>query len=234
MCLRRLRHPQRRVRLLRLGLRKRRLRRNHHLLSHHYRALPPPPSCPAPGTVNPMDIMPASTEPEVWHRTDYELLVSSHSRLAAASLPPDHQNSNDNTDSDLSTMLDTPLTVVAPRLATATEPPTPAQATERLVQDPPRLDAAYAADKHSPHHLSPLPTPEPGAHRRHLSDESTDPSSHNTPFTHLDGHTPESSINSDLRHSSSPQPVASSAKPDVFRCNIFGCHQTFDQQHKLK
>ncbi|KAF4124575.1 ZnF C2H2 [Geosmithia morbida] len=32
----------------------------------------------APVTVNPMDIMPASTESELWHRTDFQMLASSH------------------------------------------------------------------------------------------------------------------------------------------------------------
>ncbi|PFH62769.1 hypothetical protein XA68_11992 [Ophiocordyceps unilateralis] len=53
-------------------------------------ASPSPPAYPAPGTVNPMDIMPASTESEVWHRTEQELLGFSHGRAAFGSSPVQH------------------------------------------------------------------------------------------------------------------------------------------------
>ncbi|PHH72026.1 hypothetical protein CDD80_4825 [Ophiocordyceps camponoti-rufipedis] len=50
---------------------------------------PSPPSCPAPGTVNPMDIMPASTEAEVWHRTEQQLMDYTVGRSPPADIADD-------------------------------------------------------------------------------------------------------------------------------------------------
>ncbi|KAL6871419.1 hypothetical protein J3F83DRAFT_665799 [Trichoderma novae-zelandiae] len=44
---------------------------------HQFQKSPSPPVA-APGTVNPMDIMPASTETEVWHRTEHQLYEAFH------------------------------------------------------------------------------------------------------------------------------------------------------------
>ncbi|KAM4064905.1 Zinc finger domain-containing protein [Hirsutella rhossiliensis] len=210
-----------------------------------FKTSPSPPSYPAPGTVNPMDIMPASTETEVWHRTEHELFVSSHGRTAAASVPPDHQGSNDNdinTDSAPSTALETPSTVVPPRTVLAAKSPTPMEVPEQIVQDQPTDDDTSVADFPSQDHISPLTLSQPGRHQRYLSEQSvplqgpgsTDLSSHNTPSTQLDSPTPESLTSSDFRHSVSPQSVVSSVKTGVFRCDETGCHQAFDQPHKLK
>ncbi|KAH6607186.1 hypothetical protein Trco_003499 [Trichoderma cornu-damae] len=54
-----------------------------------FRKSPSPPVA-APGTVNPMDIMPASTESEVWHRTEHQLYEAFHKPPPSgpAALPP--------------------------------------------------------------------------------------------------------------------------------------------------
>ncbi|EQL03303.1 Zinc finger transcription factor ace1 [Ophiocordyceps sinensis CO18] len=151
---------------------------------------PSPPSYPAPGTVNPMDIMPASTESELWHRTEHELLTSSHGRPAAVSHFPEHQCSNardNNTDSAPSTALETPSTVVPPRTAPAAKSPTPMEIPERMVEVHAMDHDASIADTLSQHPISPLPLPHTSGHQRHLSDQSiplqgpgsTDLSSHN-------------------------------------------------------
>lgn len=215
------------------------------LIDSSLKACPSPPSYPAPGTVNPMDIMPASTETEVWHRTEHELFASSHGPPVAALLAPDHQSSKDNdnsTDSAPSTALETPSTVVPSRTVLIAEPPLPSQIPEQTVQKQSMGDDPSISDIHSRLARSPSAMSQPRRHQRFLSDQSiplqgpgsTDLSSHNTPSTQLDSPTPESLTSSDFRHSVSPQSVLSSVKTGVFRCDEPGCHQAFDQPHKLK
>ncbi|PHH88831.1 hypothetical protein CDD83_6989 [Cordyceps sp. RAO-2017] len=203
---------------------------------------PSPPAHPAPGTVNPMDIMPASTESELWYRNEHELL-SAYRHPAAVSPVPDHEKrmSNPDTERAPSVAPPTPSTTVPHQAAAAaTESATPTQAKG---QDGPQGDDVLMTDAQQPHpDPSPPAVPEPGRYPSHTSDlstlfqgpGSTDLSSHNTPSTQLDSPTPESLNSSDFRHSVSPQSGNSTLKMGIFRCDVPGCQQVFDQPHKLK
>ncbi|KAL3955059.1 hypothetical protein ACCO45_010622 [Purpureocillium lilacinum] len=193
-----------------------------------------PPAHPAPGTVNPMDIMPASTESEVWHRTEQQLLASSYQSSVAIS--------------PLGQELDAGYTqtVTSPSPTNPTRPEDE-QATDLAVA----ADEAHLGindhdilmpDRDAHDHLSPSAMPDSNRHPSYPSDQSTpypehsstNPSSHNTPSTQVDSPSSASMNSSDYRHSVSPQPVLPSLKPGVFRCAEPGCNQVFDQPHKLK
>ncbi|PNY22686.1 Zinc finger transcription factor ace1 [Tolypocladium capitatum] len=169
------------------------------------------PACPAPGTVNPMDIMPATTESEVWHRTEHQLFVSSYDSPERISPPPEHCRS-----------------------AALTQPPTPTEMTWHVererVEDRSDMHLTPLTIPESGRHPSypsdqSTPFPGPG---------STDPSSHNTPSTQIDSPSSESMHGSDFRHSVSPQPLAPSPNAGVFRCNEPGCNQVFERSNKLR
>jgi hypothetical protein len=225
---------------------------------HRFKASPSPPAHPAPGTVNPMDIMPASTESELWHRTEHQLHVSSYE--SPPQLPSFMECANTAHD---------PTTATAMAMAQSPKQPVddeslpqPMMDTAPSIQTPPQLpmqeeraeteddvvmvdlpsygnlsshlgdnmnSLLHVGSDRRPSNHSELSTPFPGA-------GSTDASSHNTPSTLLDSPSPASIHSSDFRHSASPQLAQGgpSEKSSVFRCDEPGCHQTFDQPHKLK
>jgi hypothetical protein len=209
----------------------------------HFRPSPSPPTQAAPGTVNPMDIMPATTFSERWHQTEHQLYLSSHPEASLSHQPP----------------LDVPEIEVA-----ESDPP------PKTVIDPPQLDedseesnqlapTQFELDPGSElshgtnvegltgslqGHLS--PGMGPGGRRPSYASEvstpmrdapSTVPSSQNTPSTLLDTDSPKSSGSSDFRHSASPPAVTEGLAGEgghIHRCKEPGCTQSFDQLHKLK
>ncbi|KAF5656466.1 hypothetical protein FHETE_10987 [Fusarium heterosporum] len=206
----------------------------------NFNATQSPPSNPAPGTVNPMDIMPASTESEVWHRTDYQLYVSQSSpqQPPPSTEPPRHEGPVDSP-SPFTLPPNTPQAQPLPVIHS----PTPTQNDVSLKKDPEDTHDVSMSDIPSNNHLSPLPdssirhqsypsdmsTPQPGP-------ASTNPSSLNTPATQLDTPSPHSGGSSDYRHSVSPGNGGSNLSPKngVHACDEPGCNQVFDQPHKLK
>ncbi|KAL6797719.1 hypothetical protein GGI42DRAFT_83266 [Trichoderma sp. SZMC 28013] len=224
---------------------------------HQFRKSPSPPVA-SPGTVNPMDIMPASTETEVWHKTEHQLYEAFHKPSLsdpAASLPQEGPANGAVMPSPSPTPPETQLqpvfTVQSPGstnhtefipdyITTTTNPNTDnGQANAQLdngdvvMQDaslPPNHDHSLAApDGRHPSYPSDHSTPLPGP-------SFTDVSSQNTPSTGLDTPSPESVGSSDFRHSASPHSGAGSHSPrtGVYRCDEPGCNQSFDQPHKLK
>jgi hypothetical protein len=208
------------------------------------KASPSPPINPAPGTVNPMDIMPASTESELWHRTEHELHVSSfespsklpsfmeqvdsgHTPASSSQSPAeipsdlvmsDYVNTGDFTsEQELAEKDDTVMTDM------------PVQNAMLNLSNQHMSSSLQVNTSRRPSNISEHSTPFPGA-------ASTDASSHNTPSTLLDSPSPESMHSSDFRHSASPNlaQVVPSEKATVFRCDKIGCTQVFDQPHKLK
>ncbi|KAI9163395.1 hypothetical protein HJFPF1_05005 [Paramyrothecium foliicola] len=209
---------------------------------------PSPPAHPAPGTVNPMDIMPASTESELWHRTEHQLYVSSYESPPQLPSFIEQANTANNLATSHSPALDSslqqPLDSAQPSINATPEFISPEELAEKddiVMTDIPSYTSTFipsttqqnsllqVAPSRRPSNPSEHSTPFPGA-------ASTDASSHNTPSTLLDSPSPESMHSSDFRHSASPPLVQSapSEKTSVFRCDELGCNQTFDQPHKLK
>ncbi|KAJ4194348.1 hypothetical protein NW767_007031 [Fusarium falciforme] len=204
-----------------------------------------PPTNPAPGTVNPMDIMPASTESEVWHRTDYQMYMAQSSPNPgplpeASPMPEGPSHREEPTDSP------SPLTLPPnnPQPLPIIQSPTPTQNESVLKQEPIEVQDVQMDEIPSHSHLSPLPdlnsrhasypsdasTPQPGP-------ASTNASTLNTPATQLDTPSPNSVANSsDYQHSVSPRNGATNLSPrnGAYACDEPGCHQVFDQPHKLK
>lgn len=209
----------------------------------NFNASQSPPSHPAPGTVNPMDMMPASTESELWHRTNYELYVAQSSpQQLHPSMEPGRNDGPVDSPSPLTLAPNTPQP--RPQLLPVIQSPTPTQSETTLKkEEPDESQDVSMSDIPSNHHLSPLPdssvrhpsypsdasTPQPGP-------ASTNPSSLNTPATQLDTPSPHSGAFSDHRPSVSPGNGASNLSPKngVYACDEPGCHQVFDQAHKLK
>lgn len=187
-----------------------------------------------------MDIMPASTESEVWHRTEHRLLASTHGWPQVASpLPEQHYQGMDYAPAASPPL---PPAAAQPKTTQTTQSPTPTEAREHVKAERALVHDIAMADAH-PNDLSPSTMAEASRHPSFPSDQSTsfrgpgsttDPSSHNTPSSQMDSPTPESMNSSDFRHSVSPQPGAPSLKPGQFTCDVPGCHQAFDQPHKLK
>ncbi|KAM0439594.1 hypothetical protein ACHAPT_000686 [Fusarium lateritium] len=210
-----------------------------------FHASPSPPTHPAPGTVNPMDIMPASTESEVWHRTDYQMYMAQSSPNPGplpetTPLPEDQSHREEPTDSP------SPLTLPPnnPQPLPIIQSPTPTQNESSLKQEHAEAQDILMDDIPSHSHLSPLPdfnsrhasypsdasTPQPGP-------TSTNPSTLNTPATQLDTPSPNSvATSSDYQHSVSPRNGATNVSPGngVYACDTPGCLRVFDQPHKLK
>lgn len=210
----------------------------------------PSPPVAAPGTVNPMDIMPASTEAEVWHRTEHQLYEAFHkpspsdpaidtTMPSPSPTPPENQ-------------AQPTFTVQTPGSTNRTEfiPDTSGNinSNNNSNNDQQQLDTGDvvmldAEAALPPTHDHTLTAPD-GRHPSYPSDQSTplpgpaftDVSSQNTPSTQLDTPSPQSVGSSDFRHSASPQSGAGSHSPrtGVYRCEEPGCNQTFDQPHKLK
>ncbi|KAJ4140175.1 hypothetical protein NW768_001530 [Fusarium equiseti] len=209
----------------------------------NFNASQSPPSHPAPGTVNPMDMMPASTESELWHRTNYQLYVAQSS---PHQLPPSTEPSRDERPVDSPSPLTLAPNTPQPQtqLLPIVHSPTPTQSESALKkEEPDESQDVSMSDIPSNNHLSPMPdtgdrhqsypsdasTPQPGP-------ASTNPSSLNTPATQLDTPSPHSGVSSDHRPSVSPGNGANNLSPKngVYACDEPGCHQVFDQAHKLK
>lgn len=212
---------------------------------------PSPPLHPAPGTVNPMSIMPASSESERWYKTDYELSNLSSSPPVLTSAPavqevpvggpvaPSEAVSPENQGTfqapDMQQLSPEPTLPFESHLPTRHD-------TDKTVM-PDSSGDVQMADIHSQNFL--LPGPDPNRHLSYPSDHSTpapglastNPSTHTSPNTENDTPSPESSgIHSDFRHSMSPPVAGHSPRhgTERFACSMPGCGQVFDQHHKLK
>ncbi|TWU77008.1 hypothetical protein ED733_007563 [Metarhizium rileyi] len=202
-----------------------------------FKASPSPPTFPAPGTVNPMDIMPASTESELWHRTEHQLSTSYGSS-------PGHSSTSDPAEQEqLSTSTPPPTSALSPSdPAQASQSSTPTnESTGPGLQAMDETDVSMV-DVHSHDHLSPSMIQNNGRHESCTSDgstqyhgpHSTGPSTENTPSTQFDSPSPGSVNSSEIRISASPQPGLASPRTGLHRCDEPGCSQVFDQAHKLK
>ncbi|KAJ6783516.1 hypothetical protein PWT90_02047 [Aphanocladium album] len=193
---------------------------------------PSPPHNPAPGTVNPMDIMAPSTESEQWHRTEYQLYASSYESPPPQPLQPpaelDHVSPHSLNQASSPEV----------HVSSANEEDTPEQPSfgqNQIVMGEDNLlhAANMTASGRHPSFPSEYSTPLPGP-------GFTDVSSQNTPSTQLDTPSPDSRNSSDFRHSASPGLVANHVpspvkNPDgMYYCDEPGCAQSFDQPHKLK
>ncbi|PTB70360.1 hypothetical protein BBK36DRAFT_1108947 [Trichoderma citrinoviride] len=222
---------------------------------HQFRKSPSPPVA-APGTVNPMDIMPASTETEVWHRTEHQLYEAFHKVSTSDPVSVPAQDASSTMPSPSPTPPETqpqPIFTIQSPGETSHTGLTPDHIiitntnanTHNDKADPQRDngDVAMLDATLTPNHDHSLAAPD-GRHPSYPSDHSTplpgpsftDVSSQNTPSTQLDTPSPESMGSSDFRHSASPHSGAGSHSPrtGAYRCDEPGCNQSFDQPHKLK
>ncbi|KAL7947910.1 hypothetical protein V8C42DRAFT_342904 [Trichoderma barbatum] len=217
---------------------------------HQFRKSPSPPVA-APGTVNPMDIMPASTETEVWHKTEHQLYEAFHKPSTGGPVALPQEGFADGavmpspSPTPPETQLQPIFTVQSPGSTNHTEF-IPDRINSNKDQAHTQLDSADVVMLEAtlpPNHDHSLAAPD-GRHPSYPSDHSTplpgpsftDVSSQNTPSTQLDTPSPESVGSSDFRHSASPHSGAGSHSPrtGVYRCDEPGCNQSFDQPHKLK
>lgn len=190
-----------------------------------------PPFHPAPGTVNPMDIMPASTQSEHWHRTEHQLFSTSHES------PPPMGELMDQ-------MPTSPPAQPLPEAEPSTFSP-PAEDISWLEPD----DTVYEQivnEGLEKHYLSAdgagLSDPQNGLSPDWMSPPpaaaSTDISSSLTPLSQPEVTSPESIAASNGRPSASPLALPQHAgSPEAlgnFQCTQPGCTQSFDQKHKLK
>lgn len=201
-----------------------------------------PPVHAGPGTVNPMDIMPASSEPERWHRTDHDLYMVAHGSPSTSVSPAAQSQPQFSpvVNPVSSPPAASPLTL-PPHLEEPLRHDTDQTIKQEHMSDQPQdVEMSNVPSENYLH-----PDPDPGRHFSYPSDQSTpfhglastNPSSHNTPSTlHTDTPSPESSgVASDFRHSVSP--AASNPSPrhgqGHFACTVPDCGQVFDQHHKL-
>ncbi|KAL6410338.1 hypothetical protein AUP68_06757 [Ilyonectria robusta] len=205
-----------------------------------FRASASPPTNPAPGTVNPMDIMPATTESEMWHRTEHQLYMTYNPPSSPSALP-----SSDQSPPEVPTDSPSPLTL-PPNFPLATpiiQSPTPTQREMSFKRDPAEDQDVFMVD--IPTHIHLTPAPDHDRHSSYPSDASTplpgpastNPSTLNTPATQLDTPSPNSEVNSsDYHHSVSPNNgnLNLSPKAGTYPCDEPNCNQVFDQPHKLK
>lgn len=201
-----------------------------------FKMAPSPPLHPAPGTVNPMDIMPATTESEVWHRTEQQLYMSYNQ-----SSPPMPQTQSPGREESEEALSPFSLPQSTTQPTPIVQSPTPTQRDSFKVE--PADDDVPMTDIPSHNHLSPMPDYN-ARHSSYNSDSSTplpgpassNPSTQNTPATQLDSPSPKSEGTSDYRHSASPNNILNSLSPRTgsYPCDEPGCSQVFDQPHKLK
>ncbi|KAL7816631.1 hypothetical protein V8C26DRAFT_400047 [Trichoderma gracile] len=227
---------------------------------HQFRKSPSPPIA-APGTVNPMDIMPASTETELWHRTEHQLYEAFHKASTSdpVALPPQESSampSPSPTPPETQPQPQPIFTIQSPGATSHTGLPpdhiissnntnanTNTAQNDQAHSHHDNGDVAMLEAPLPPNHDHSLAAPD-GRHPSYPSDHSTplpgpsftDVSSQNTPSTQLDTPSPESMGSSDFRHSASPHSGAGSHSPrtGAYRCDEPGCNQAFDQPHKLK
>ncbi|UKZ74285.1 hypothetical protein TrVFT333_001947 [Trichoderma virens FT-333] len=191
---------------------------------HQFRKSPSPPVA-APGTVNPMDIMPASTETEVWHKTEHQLYEAFHK--PSRSDPPILSQDG---------------------LANGAVMPSPSPTPPETQLQPTFIVQTPGSTNHT--EFIPDNTIANGdndqAHTQLDNGdvvmlEATLPPNHDHSLTATDGRHP--SYPSDhstplppLLPIASPHSGAGSHSPrtGVYRCDEPGCNQSFDQPHKLK
>ena len=207
-----------------------------------------PPRHAAPGTVNPMDIMPASTESELWHRTDYQLYAATHEESS-----PTRSSSTELPHEDGIPKDPSPSIPPQPQPSSSTESASTStkKSKAKASKVAPQEDAVMGGEATQPSTksgLSSVPTSNPGQSTSRISALSTQnpsamsstPSTHDTPSTQIDSPSPPSLESSDFRHSTSPPSGVesgagvSSPRGGVYRCDEPGCNQVFDQPHKLK
>ncbi|TQV93273.1 Zinc finger domain-containing protein, C2H2-type [Cordyceps javanica] len=214
---------------------------------------PSPPANPAPGTVNPMDIMAPSTESEQWHRTEYQLYASSYE--SPSPQPLQTQVEQDQASPASVNQSGSPNVHARPANGGAPERKDSGQtqtlADEDNIKPLGRHPSFPSELKNSgqTHALTGEDNIKPvGRHPSFPSEHSTplpgpgftDVSSQNTPSTQLDTPSPDSRNSSEFRHSASPGVVAHHMPSPVknqdgmYQCDEPGCTQSFDQPHKLK
>ncbi|KAK0387933.1 hypothetical protein NLU13_4178 [Sarocladium strictum] len=199
-----------------------------------------PPVNPSPGTVNPMDIMPASSEPERWHRTDHDLYLATHQPPSASVSPTTQSNPQFN-----SVATSTPSSVASPpalppHVEELTRHDTDQTIKQEHISEPlPDVEMTNAPCQEYLH-----PEADPGRHFSYPSDQSTpfpslastNPSSHNTPTTsHTDTPSPESSgVTPDFRHSASPAASNPSPRhaPGHYACTLNHHARYHAKQHR--
>ncbi|RDA87387.1 hypothetical protein CP532_6978 [Ophiocordyceps camponoti-leonardi (nom. inval.)] len=192
-----------------------------------------PPAYPPPGTVNPMDIMPASTEAEVWHRTEQELLAYSHG-VASLGSPSPLSGNGGGEDAEVMSPSDH-----VDDSGTAETVSPPLDHADNFTHSPPALQRPPAVVLHqavSPAEHRPLASGD-APPRTYYSDQSTplDLSPPNTvvlPDSPRDGW----ATSSDSRSSNSPKSPNKLSRDDprAYCCDEPGCSQFFDQLHKLR
>ncbi|KAM0258185.1 hypothetical protein ACHAQJ_003953 [Trichoderma viride] len=215
----------------------------------------PSPPVAAPGTVNPMDIMPASTETEVWHKTEHQLYEAFHkpspSDAASGTAIPSPSPTPPETQAQPIFTVQSPGSTNHTELVPDHINNLDTVTTNNIINhnnDQQQFDngdvVMLDVDSLPPNHDHSLTAPN-GRHPSYPSDQSTplpgpsftDVSSQNTPSTLLDTPSPESVGSSDFRHSASPHSAGAgshSPRTGVYRCDEPGCNQSFDQPHKLK
>ncbi|KAH7176497.1 hypothetical protein EDB81DRAFT_39793 [Dactylonectria macrodidyma] len=161
-----------------------------------FRASASPPTNPAPGTVNPMDIMPATTESEMWHRTEHQLYMTYNPSSSPSPLP-----SSNPSPPEVPTDSPSPLTLPPniPLAIPIIQSPTPTQREVSFKRDPADDQDINMVDIPTHIHLTPAPDRDT-RHPSYPSDASTplpgptstNPSTLNTPATQLDTPSPHS------------------------------------------
>ena len=198
---------------------------------------PSPPLNPAPGTVNPMDIMPASSQTESYYQTEQALNyfnssppVSGLAVFNEIGRPPVITSQSPSPIDDSTTQLfHTAVLLPVSDLARKDEgmlydqdamvlDEVPAENSLRLVSQTSDRRTSITSEVSTPFH---------GA-------QFTDPSSHNTPATQLDSPVSNSLNGSEFRHSESPLVGTSVPSPKDGRYYCDRCDRSFTQHHKLK
>ncbi|KFH43313.1 Zinc finger transcription factor-like protein [Hapsidospora chrysogenum ATCC 11550] len=211
------------------------------------------PNQAAQGTVNPMDIMPASTESEMWHRTDCQLHSTSpyESPPHITSSTEHTQMSNEPTLTHPSPQhIQHPSPPPPPALTTPIQPahaapPVHASQPARMKEESGRnAGSSSQGDSSSQVRLGPVrpvPLPRRPSNAVHQSEHSTPApgtasmTTQSTPSTNVDSPSPESLNSSDYCQSASPHAMGvPSPRGGVYCCAEPGCNQVFDQPHKLK
>lgn len=203
-------------------------------------------SQPAPGTVNPMDIMPASSESEIFHRTDYQLYSNSYDDQPQLTNAPQPSTA---VEVQPVPILSTPCPPqqLKPPTQTAPAPPSSAPPVARNDRPPPtkktsRKDSNTSHpgnQSQAPMDNIALPNRPSNAGQSELSTPAQGTAStttQSTPSTHMDSPSPESLNSSDYGQSASPHGLNGIPSPrgGTYSCNEPGCNQVFDQPHKLK
>lgn len=216
-----------------------------------------PPSSPAPGTVNPMDVMAPSNQSEQAWNTDQQLYFIAHPEASPShsrSPPPQQAHASqgatprppiEEEDEEDEEEQDEPVQVKQEPTSNGFSPnPAP---PAHLSQDTKMTEQPYtaAAEPYVDYsHLMPAtaqPGPpsfdgnwtEPTDHSTPMpSQGSSMPSTHNTPNTQLTeiSPSPRSEPYSDVRNSASPY-NGSAGSPGTYACEQ--CGRGFDQVHKL-